>query len=123
MSELKPCPFCGSDQDVYWSDAVSYIACGRCGALGPDGDDEAEIARLWNTRPEVERLTAELKEAKHYGNRQLLTKCGELELVSEKLRTALQKYGNHDEFCEDGDSGCTCGFKEALTGTAPAPGR
>ena len=52
MNELKPCPFCGSDDvgpitfkgcdGVVWDE---FIACGGCGAT-------AETAEAWNTRVE-----------------------------------------------------------------------
>ena len=57
MSELKPCPFCGSNRarlvapvdQMNLPDVRSrYVRCGDCGATGRQGFD-AEI--YWNTRP------------------------------------------------------------------------
>lgn len=54
MTELKPCPFCGS---THWSDwhAGDKIHpwttdCMECGASGPWADTEEEAKRLWNRR-------------------------------------------------------------------------
>ena len=53
MSELKPCPFCGSD-DAYkfisgddCERECRWITCGRCEADGPISDDPVTA---WNTR-------------------------------------------------------------------------
>lgn len=57
MSELKPCPFCGSN-DVWVLDVepsgqmseYSHVVCCDCNASGPmkSSDDAAEAA--WNSR-------------------------------------------------------------------------
>ena len=47
MTELKPCPFCGSDDvdDTYWSYEIGGDSCHcvTCGAIVP--------LPVWNTRP------------------------------------------------------------------------
>lgn len=59
-SELKPCPFCGSDDVSIW-DGIERAACENCGTCGPSHDGgKEEAARLWNERagdgsqPEIE---------------------------------------------------------------------
>ena len=52
--ELKPCPFCGSE-DIYVSrsgldDDASTICCKSCGAKSGLCDDEATAINTWNTR-------------------------------------------------------------------------
>jgi hypothetical protein len=49
MTELKPCPFCGSEELNTWIDCVY---CTECGAQGPDADDkDLDLARAaWNGR-------------------------------------------------------------------------
>jgi Lar family restriction alleviation protein len=53
MTELKPCPFCGST-DVEYIDF--YVACNRCSAMGPSDESDIDIIKAWNTRtpPEEE---------------------------------------------------------------------
>jgi hypothetical protein len=72
MSELKDCPFCGSDEIEDEFDAGSAVVpawCARCGADGPVRGSEPGVD--WNTRAapdpaaaalqaEVERLKATL---------------------------------------------------------------
>ena len=66
MSELKPCPFCGNEDnlkrydngfDYYW------IECGDCGCCteGKEGSEGNGI-KNWNTRADSERIK-ELEEA------------------------------------------------------------
>ena len=50
VNELKPCPFCGSDDvsiEVFWAYAVY---CGNCGIRGPIVGSEVEAIETWNDR-------------------------------------------------------------------------
>jgi Lar family restriction alleviation protein len=58
MSELKPCPFCGS-HDVYLlrdgdkDELVGWVTCCDCEGSGPIVDTditEENVAAKWNTR-------------------------------------------------------------------------
>jgi Lar family restriction alleviation protein len=54
VSELLPCPFCGSD-DVFMSQAVQgscWVVCEAvsCGAIGPTKPTPTEAAAAWNRR-------------------------------------------------------------------------
>lgn len=62
IAELKPCPFCGSD-DLKVRKAsfgVQYVLCTDCGAEGPPRDNLHETSRMsekiaveqWNNRVE-----------------------------------------------------------------------
>ena len=52
--ELKPCPFCGSDENLEVQDGpYPFILCKPCGAYGPSGEDVADAYRRWNRRAEV----------------------------------------------------------------------
>lgn len=54
MKQIKPCPFCGSE-DLYVRDnSGHYVACKNCDAYGPYGKDDEEAIQLWNLAPRVE---------------------------------------------------------------------
>lgn len=71
MSELKPCPFCSSEDINYGhhsSESKRFNRCKQCLSEGPYGDSATSIA-AWNTRPiedalrvEIETLKAKIKE-------------------------------------------------------------
>ncbi len=55
MSELKPCPFCGSEHLIFDEGYIGgMINCKRCDAAGPwvqvTENIEEEAIRRWNTR-------------------------------------------------------------------------
>lgn len=48
MSELLPCPFCGSTDVLAWT---TYVICSDCNANGPPcPDDLNEVSAAWNRR-------------------------------------------------------------------------
>lgn len=47
MTNLKPCPFCGSEDLQV---RKSYVECLGCGTMGPDKSDDASACTLWNQR-------------------------------------------------------------------------
>ncbi len=61
--KLKPCPFCGENDDLWVS--VHGITCGNCGARAGSQDKTEAISReIWNTRTQKTdmELTDELWE-------------------------------------------------------------
>lgn len=55
MSDLKPCPFCGSDHLVYNSasgrSAGRFVRCVDCHACGPLAEDDDLAEAAWNEAP------------------------------------------------------------------------
>ena len=54
MSELKPCPFCGGEAEIYRHALVSWVRCKECGVDTPAAlpQDEQLDIDFWNTRAE-----------------------------------------------------------------------
>ena len=50
---MKPCPFCnGTDLDVgNWNGCEITVRCVKCGAMGPEHDNENDAKLAWNNRP------------------------------------------------------------------------
>ena len=70
--EIKPCPFCGSeDVEVFPNYGRYFAACCDCGSEGPNKERKEEAIRKWNQRPyeydmpaivkKVQRMEAALK--------------------------------------------------------------
>lgn len=47
MTELKPCPFCDSEDLTHYN---AYVLCNACNANGPDSTAEVTSAAVWNKR-------------------------------------------------------------------------
>lgn len=66
MTELKPCPFCGSEARLGGGVLSIRMACSniRCRVQQPDHfySNEAEAVHAWNARP-LESVNADLLEA------------------------------------------------------------
>lgn len=68
MSELLPCPFCGSTpymQTLLQNDSfVYYIICTHCDSAGLRSFEKEKAIERWNTRhypPEVEKAVEKMK--------------------------------------------------------------
>lgn len=64
--ELRPCPFCGTDDIRYSGFEIHCKTGGLCLCeLGERGDEELDaLEKRWNTRPTEDRLLTELEEWK-----------------------------------------------------------
>lgn len=56
---LHNCPFCSGEPTLCESDGWFYIVCGDCGTCSDHVSAEEIAVRIWNTRPEEDRLNAE----------------------------------------------------------------
>ena len=80
MSEIKPCPFCGSkfvilqnDYSVINQIRMVYMACVNCKSYGPDKPTKEAALQAWNQRPydydmpaivkKVQRMEAAINQA------------------------------------------------------------
>ena len=65
MTEIKPCPFCGSEAQFESSfSGGPYVLCVECGAAAMFANNEKHAAALWNTRTPDPSLIAGLREAR-----------------------------------------------------------
>lgn len=64
MEQIKPCPFCGSE-NLSVGSFGNYIKCKNCGTAGPDGSTLNEAFDKWNAAPRKEDVEME----EHYGSR------------------------------------------------------
>ena len=81
MSEIKPCPFCGST-DIKLHDEISHaVWCQECFAEMPSIDIESAV-ELWNTRPIEDALNARIAELE-----------AELKITDELLKEATETIG------------------------------
>lgn len=58
MKQIKPCPFCGSE-NLSVGGFENYIKCKNCGAAGPDGSTLNEAFDKWNSAPRKEDVEME----------------------------------------------------------------
>lgn len=64
MSELKPCPFCGSSPYINHNGRSPFphiVGCGGCDIEVEAGGQE-EAADIWNLRPVEDELRARIAE-------------------------------------------------------------
>lgn len=100
-TELKPCPFCGSEAKYHYRDVPlskwrHAIVCvsSSCGMEGPIESSKPGAVELWNRRAleapadRVEKLEAE--------NARLLEQLGRMIDIAEARLIRLEKYGIGD---------------------------
>ena len=61
MTELRPCPFCGSDRLLHTGGARVWVSCIACYGEGPVLRDKSAASEAWNRRPDVAAIVAWLR--------------------------------------------------------------
>ena len=90
MTEIKPCPFCGSEAQFESSfSGGPYVLCVECGAAEMFANNEKHAATLWNTRTPDPSLIAGLREARE---------------ALENFRLAAEYWAGCDEGCPADDA-------------------
>lgn len=63
MSELKPCPFCGSENvmiDDLFDNGTHTVFCGDCQSKSPNCCEYNDAVESWNTRaPQTEWISVD----------------------------------------------------------------
>lgn len=59
--ELKPCPFCGSE-NINDTTLTEVMVCPDCATSGPDCDTPKEAVKNWNARPLEDAQAARIKD-------------------------------------------------------------
>lgn len=58
MSEIKPCPFCGSE-DVKYNSLAGCVICKACHSYGPNAAKEENAVKKWNAAPRKKDMKME----------------------------------------------------------------
>ena len=61
MTKLKPCPFCGGEDVLYYGQFDRIVICRGCGAQGAARADYEGAAKVWNKRQPDPQLVNALK--------------------------------------------------------------
>lgn len=93
--EIKPCPFCGSDDlCVFELSDNSCVGCRKCYSYGPNGKDEENAIERWNSA--LRKEDAEME--KSCGNCKYLWYCTK---ALEDEYSSGKAIGNLDYCCTD----------------------
>lgn len=93
MKQIKPCPFCGSE-NLSVGGFENYIKYKNCGAAGPDGSTLNEAFDKWNAAPRKEDV--EMKKS-----------CANCKHISEEAEGKVY-------CCEEININHSCKYWEAL---------
>ena len=56
MSKLKPCPFCGHENNHVNGYKTFWIMCRGCGMETPLFESKIEVEQFWNRREKCKKL-------------------------------------------------------------------
>lgn len=54
MSKLKPCPFCGHENNIVWGYKNFWVTCEGCGIETQLFETKEDAEQMWNRRVENE---------------------------------------------------------------------
>ena len=98
MSELKPCPFCGSEAKLISRGSCNYVTCSNedecwCGMTCPVGTPE-EAVRIWNRRAidrdELLLIADDLDDCWESFRGQTI-ECGDVDNYEQKMAALIRK--------------------------------
>ena len=111
MTDLKPCPFCGSINVRAHPNAVDCKDCSATGPdlghVGPNYYDCADAVQLWNTRPDKTAILAAMEECAKV--------CEEIEAAFDKEWRAGLKACQHLQGLGDGASDCVMAIRAKIS--------
>ena len=65
MIELKPCPFCGGEAEL-WDNKLEYsfysVICKECDCMTPYSVTRGEAVEVWNRREPIDKIVEQLEE-------------------------------------------------------------
>lgn len=109
--ELKPCPFCGGEAELFEGYSLSHVYCINCDAQ-TDGLKNAAV-ELWNTRPIEDALNEQIGRFKKYS--------AALEEEVKTLQEALEKYAKGKNYIGVSSDGTPFEFEENSEGLDEMP--
>ena len=67
MDQLKPCPFCGGEAEL-WDNKMEYrlygVLCKECDCMTPYAVTGEEAVEVWNRREPIDKIVEQLGNAK-----------------------------------------------------------
>jgi predicted RNase H-like nuclease (RuvC/YqgF family) len=94
MSEPKPCLFCedknATVEEPFHEGEYAVVCTMGCGACGPPDEDAEKAVEFWNTRPEEDRLQAEIERLKKILDHKKLRASTAAKMMEDARTAALE---------------------------------
>lgn len=66
MTELKKCPFCGGEAELYMKEDVCFLCCSECDCQARQCETEEEAIEAWNTRKPIDKVVEQLEDIQNF---------------------------------------------------------